>query len=330
MKLPLDILATEEDSPEYLELVRGVVQGMVRDRPPEDIWLVRVDNWFGKKWCGFVGKVMGAFGVARTDRLVVPPFVPARIEDVQYLRAVVGGYRSEPSLAEVHREQSSESNATRFIDEMTDDGLLVWYAGRSAKNKRGSLMAYRVRPAEQWGWHAELRERAGRWSPSSLVGVSPTELATWTGRSVSSFQKSGASPEWPTTTSLELRGIVDAFRTNTRSLSYSDRWTCEHSTEDGERLDIDFQGNADVRLSFWPDGKMWVRACRRAKGSHPGWAFIWAFHGSWADIDPQLLVEMYKASKSHLRPTPESEVEFLGAWGRVTPLLDPNVHRSVK
>ena len=179
MKLPLEISGTEADSPEYLEFVARVVQGLVRDGPPQDVWLVRVDNWFGKKWCAFVGKVMGAFGVARMDRLVVPPFVPARIVGVQYLHAVAGGYHSAVSV-ELHKTQPSESNGRRFIDEMTDDGLFVWFSGKTAKNGRGSLMVYRTRADEQRSWHVELSERSGRWSPSSFVGVSRSELAKWT------------------------------------------------------------------------------------------------------------------------------------------------------
>ena len=143
-----------------------------------------------------------------------------------------------------------------------------------------------------------------------------------------SFRKSATSPDWPQTTSGELRRIVDAFRGKSKSLSYSDRWSCEHSTEGGERLDIDFRGPADVRLSFWSDGVMWVRACRRAEGAHAGWAFVWAFHGSWADVEPGQLVEMYKASRIHLRPTPQSEAEFIGTWARVKPVLDTDAHRS--
>ena len=283
MQLPLKILPTEEDSPGYLEFIERAIQGLVRDSPPQVIWLVRVDNWFGKKWCAFVGKVMGAFGVARTDRLVVPPFVPARIQGVQYLHAVVGGYRSEAPPFDLHQTQPSESNARRFIDEITDDGLFVWYTGRSGKNERGSLMVYRIRSEEHWGWHIELRKKSGCWTLSSLVGVSRAELATWTGMSTL-IQRSTSSPDWPQITSVELRAIVDAFRRKSKSLGYSDRWSCEHSTEDGERLDIDFEGCADVRLSFWSDGEMWVRACRRAKGAHSGWAFVWAFHGSWDHV----------------------------------------------
>ena len=83
-----------------------------------------------------------------------------------------------------------------------------------------------------------------------------------------------------------------------------------------------------MRLSFWSDGEMWVRACRRAKGAHSGWAFVWAFHGSWADVEPERIVEMYKASRIHLDPTPEGEAEFIGAWARVKPVVDLDTHRS--
>lgn len=327
MKLPLQIPAADDDSPEYLDIVRRTVHGLVGDSTPQDIWLVRVDNWFGKNWCAFVGKVLGAFGVARRDRLVVPPFVPARIEHVQYLRAVVGGFRSESSAPELHREQSSDANERRLIDEMTDDGLLVWYAGRSAKNRRASIMVYRVRSEEQWGWHIELQERSGRWRVSSVAGVSWAELAVWTGRSLRGLQKPPTSPEWPRTTSVELRAVVDAFRRRSGSIGYSSRWSCKH-TERVERLDLDLQGHADVRLSFWANGRMWVRACCADEGAHAGWRLIWAFHGSWTDIKADQLVQLYKASSFHLQPTAQGEAGFLRAWAPVNPVLDAGVHRE--
>lgn len=99
----MEIPVSEDDSEAYLELVTRVVQGMVSDSAPRDIWLIRVDNWFGRKWCAFAGKVRGAIGVASTDRLVVPPFVAGRIDSVQYLHAAAGGYRSADSPLKLHR-----------------------------------------------------------------------------------------------------------------------------------------------------------------------------------------------------------------------------------
>lgn len=85
------------------------------------------------------------------------------------------------------------------------------YTGRWSYEVPGSIMVYRVHTSEQWAWHAELRVRSRQWKTSSLVGVSAEELAAWTGRSPRSLMKASGSPEWPRTTSLKLRKIIDAF-----------------------------------------------------------------------------------------------------------------------
>jgi hypothetical protein len=38
-------------------------------------YVVKIDNWFGKRWLGFSGKALGALGV-RKKKLTLPPFHP--------------------------------------------------------------------------------------------------------------------------------------------------------------------------------------------------------------------------------------------------------------
>jgi len=237
---------------------------------------------------------------------------------------VVGGYRSGPSPSELHLEQPSESNARRFIDALSDDGLFVWYAARSAKNRRGSIMAYRVRPDGQTAWHAELRERAGRWRPSSLVGVSHEQVAGWIGCTTRSL-RGRHDAEYPPVASAELHAILSAFKKKKSKSLRACTWTAEHTLVDGERLDLDFVHlRASIRLSFWPDGNMWVRACRRSDGRRAGWAFHWAFHGRWSNVEPARLVELYQAATCHLEPT--AEAAFVAAWSDVCPTVDWQHH----
>lgn len=333
MRLPLELMATADDDAAYIDLVDRTINGLVHESPPRDIWVVRIDNWFGRRWCAFSGKILGALGVWRTERLVVPPFVPSRVEAVHYLQRVIGGYRAVTPAVDLHRSQPSERNTRRFLEDLSSDGLFVWYAGRSAKNGRGSMMAYRVRLSEQHGWHVELRLRSRRWAPSSLVGVSPAELEGWAGRSRGTFAPASRSRESPHVVSAELKSVADAFRRKSKSLGYADDWTCEHTMEGGERLDIDFdvsRGATSVRLSFWSDGAMWVRAARRADGANAGWAFVWAFHGRWTAVRTAQLVEIYEASRLHLVPSATSESAFLDVWSPVLPTIDAAVHRAMQ
>jgi hypothetical protein len=54
------------------------VNGIVQKYAPQKLILIEVDSWFGSKWLGLSGKIMGRLGV-RTEPLSVSPFVPARI-----------------------------------------------------------------------------------------------------------------------------------------------------------------------------------------------------------------------------------------------------------
>ncbi|MCZ7687404.1 MAG: hypothetical protein M5U28_55170 [Sandaracinaceae bacterium] len=123
------------------------------------------------------------------------------------------------------------------------------------------------------------------------------------------------------------------MRRKSKSLGYSDDWECEHTIEGGGRLNIDFDvspGATSVRLSFWSDGAMWVRASRRAEGARAGMAFVWAFHGRWTRVRAAQLVEMYQASRLHLAASAASEAAFLDVWSPVAPTIDAAVHRALR
>jgi hypothetical protein len=63
------------DDPEYLDWVEATVVGVEEAIKTEQTYVVKIDNWFGKRWLGFSGKALGALGV-RKKKLTLPPSSP--------------------------------------------------------------------------------------------------------------------------------------------------------------------------------------------------------------------------------------------------------------
>src|SRR5271167_1999863 len=81
------IAAGETDDPGFIALLNSLVQGLISDRAPEELWIIRIDNWFDHKWLGFsgMGLVASDIPIDRYDtvkaesyqeKLTFPPFTP--------------------------------------------------------------------------------------------------------------------------------------------------------------------------------------------------------------------------------------------------------------
>ena len=53
------------DGPGYLDWVEATVVGVEEAFNTQQTYVVKIDNWFGKRWLGFSGKALGAFGVRK-------------------------------------------------------------------------------------------------------------------------------------------------------------------------------------------------------------------------------------------------------------------------
>ena len=66
------------DDPRYLDWVEATVVGVEEAIKTDQTYLVKIDNWFGKRWLGFSGKALGALSV-RKEKLTLLPFIPSRV-----------------------------------------------------------------------------------------------------------------------------------------------------------------------------------------------------------------------------------------------------------
>lgn len=147
----------------FVHLVREVLADELATTTDE-LFLVKVDQWFGQNWLQFSGKLLGALGLW-SRRVTVPPFHPNRVVferhfDFDEDKAT---YVETPPPRPLHIEQASEANLRRWLHTVSSSGTFIWYSGDTQTTGRGSLMVYVIAGGEHGEWYVELVRRNDRW-----------------------------------------------------------------------------------------------------------------------------------------------------------------------
>jgi hypothetical protein len=181
MAQTLHLDATSNDDAGFLELVGRYVTTCVRLSGLTDVTVVHVDNWFGDRWLGFRGKILGSAGVwARMGeskaRLAVPPFHPHRILSERRFElrddnTLAGPF---PPARRLHEWRSSEENTRLTVENVAGPGVFAWFSGNTRVTRRGSLMVYVLSVEGASGWYGAF-EQAGTWRVKRRIGISDTE-----------------------------------------------------------------------------------------------------------------------------------------------------------
>ena len=181
------------DDPSYIGKVQRIINGAIAMSGPDAVSLIRLDGWFGPRWFGFSRKVMGAFGVAYHDTLVVPPFVPRRVTKERTYRKTDSSFVVEFGEPPIHISQTSESNRHRNVHKLYPRRAFFWWSGGSADSGRGAVMAYLPTPDSHIGWYAALvKDGIWRWADWRRITLKelealerpPSPALQWTGASV--------------------------------------------------------------------------------------------------------------------------------------------------
>jgi hypothetical protein len=159
------------DDPEFLDWVESVVVGVEKRFKTDQTFVVKIDNWFGKRWLGFSGKTLGALGVRKT-KLTLPPFIPSRV--VSQFRFWREGFHPGRQRG-LHVYQRSGENLQRYVEVVVHDSNIFWYSGNSLKHDRASFMAYVSTPDGHWPWYVGL-QRTENWRVVEAVGIGTPEL----------------------------------------------------------------------------------------------------------------------------------------------------------
>lgn len=178
------------DDPQYLEWVDAVITGVDQTLETDLFFVVKIDNWFGKRWLGFSGKALGALGVFK-KKLTLPPFIPARV--VSQHRFWQAG--TDPGRKKrLHVWQLSAQNLQRYTEIVLKDASAYWYSGRSASNDRASFMAYVSTPNGHWPWYVSLR-RKETWQVVECIGIGIQELDAFISRGIEELREAEGSPK---------------------------------------------------------------------------------------------------------------------------------------
>jgi len=173
----IKISAQSGDDSSFLKQVESFANGLLSVHCPKEVYLVHIDNWFGEKWLGFSGKVLGQLGVSNIEELTIPPFVPNRVVSQRYFTFdTSNNYVEKESSFQLHIDQTSEQNMNRKMHHLIPESIAIWYSGKSKSNARGVIMAYIPIEDQYLKWYVEFR--SPNWNISKSVGGSRGEIET--------------------------------------------------------------------------------------------------------------------------------------------------------
>lgn len=143
--------ATSNDDTPFLHLVGRLIDGTARANHFTRVIVGHIDHWFGPRWLGFCGKMLGTAGVRSrrlTGRLTPPPFHPNRVLSVRgYELAESGAFEYQGEVGGLHGFRSSESNIDRRL---ARGRAYAWYSGDTVSAEKGVVMVYLA----HWEWAA--------------------------------------------------------------------------------------------------------------------------------------------------------------------------------
>lgn len=163
------------DDEQFLRIIDRLATRVFRTGEPDAVHLVRIDNWFGPKWLGFAGKVLGAVGrhtdATRGD-LVVPPFTPSRVVWERHFTRERDGYVLR-NAGTLHRGQTGSANLTRRLGHVSPRAHYLWFSGNTRANGRGSALVLSLNDDSQDAYYLGLIRKARAWQLDHVGGHPP-------------------------------------------------------------------------------------------------------------------------------------------------------------
>jgi hypothetical protein len=165
------------DAARFLDWVQATVVGVEAAINTDQSYVVKIDNWFGKRWLGFSGKALGGLGV-RKEKLTLPPFIPSRV--VSQRRFYEGAPPAGRSK-QLHVWQRSGENLQRYTDVVLQGAHAFWYQRSLGVERARELHGLRLNAKRVLAWYVSLR-RAEKWRVVDCIGIGIRELETFARR----------------------------------------------------------------------------------------------------------------------------------------------------
>jgi hypothetical protein len=184
--MTIEILTNEHDDPQFVELAKQLISGLMTIDFPDEIFVVKIDNWFDHKWLKFsgIGRVGffldfrlerdTALDEFRQDKITIPPFNPNRVVGEYYfVRDSAGECVASLGKPYVHERKlaSSSHNLHKRIIDLASSALLVWLSSNTKKNGRGSIMVYEVNGPDVQTWYVGLSKQEKEWKVHRTEGI---------------------------------------------------------------------------------------------------------------------------------------------------------------
>jgi hypothetical protein len=153
----ITINVNKTDDPEFIAVVSSIVNASINQYHPADVYLVEIDHCFDHKWQQFGGKILGAIG-SWNQRLVIPPFEPRRVVSQGYYRldATASGSYQLTDARPLHRDQFSSHNLSRWLSQVSESGVFVWYSGETVSTNQASILFYQIDSNGTSDWFASF------------------------------------------------------------------------------------------------------------------------------------------------------------------------------
>lgn len=168
MKLRLSPVA--DDDPGFLACIEHAASALVKKQAPEEIFLVRMDNWFGPEYVNY------GTSDEHPEDYRIPPFrKPHIVSELYFLKNEMGKYELAKPRFALH-PAASERIGPRLVREYAESTLFFWFASKSKVARRGSFMVYSVDEGNILTWFA-LFSKNGKWRVANTDGIAPEAVA---------------------------------------------------------------------------------------------------------------------------------------------------------
>lgn len=181
-----EVSANPTDDPGFIDWLNTLLRSVLREQSHREVWLIRIDNWFGGRWVQFSGMgivdyefpaFMGEYDAAldefRQDKLTFPPFSPNRVLEQRLFVRQGSEYCEDRSAAPPHptAKRRSERNLHRRVQDFRRSAFFLWYSSKTLANGRGSVMVYSIEDTHVTTWFASLI-RNSHWDVNAVKGTS--------------------------------------------------------------------------------------------------------------------------------------------------------------
>ena len=184
------------DDNDFIDLLNSLLRGLLVQQTPEQLWVVKIDNWFDHKWLRYSGNgsvaskfpaswsssFMDRFASVKAEfwqgKLTFPPFAPDRVVGQWSFLYSDQGYVEAPLPKLPHGEsrRRSHANLHKRAEDFVTSASFVWYSGNTLKNGRGSVMVYNIGPPQPVCWFAAFA-RDSEWTLKRTKGVDKEQVS---------------------------------------------------------------------------------------------------------------------------------------------------------